>query len=270
MSAPGLTVAAVQCEVAWEDRAANLARAAGEVASAAAEGAGLVCLPEMFATGFSMHTDVVAEGEEGPTATFLHEQASRFGVHLCGSFACRASGRERPVNRFLLVGPSGEATVYDKVHPFGYGGEAEHYAAGDTVVTATVGQVRVTPFVCYDLRFADVFWDAAAGTDAYVVVASWPAARQAHWSTLLRARAIENQAYVVGVNRVGSGGGVDYRGGSVVVGPFGEVVAEAGDRPEVLVATLARSRVEEVRRRYPFLEDRVVVAAPRREPTSSS
>jgi len=255
-AAPRLAVAAVQCDIEWEDRAANLARAARDVAAAAAAGARLVLFPEMFPTGFSMRTEVVAEGPEAATATFLHEQASGLGLWVGGSFACRTPDFPLPVNRFLLVGPSGQATVYDKVHPFSYGGEDEHYAAGSTIVTAVVDGVRVTPFVCYDLRFADSFWGAAAGTDCYVVVASWPAARQSHWRALLIARAIENQAYVVGVNRTGSGGGIDYRGGSVVLEPFGGVVAEAAGAPELLVATVDASRIREVRSRYPFLADR--------------
>ena len=265
-----LRIAAVQCDVAWEDRAANLGRAARDVAAAADQGARLVVFPEMFPTGFSMRTEVVAEPEDGPTAAFLHEQAVTRGVHVGGSFACSAAGRDRPVNRFLLAAPTGVDTVYDKLHPFSYSGEGEHYAPGREIVTTSVDGVRVTPFVCYDLRFADVFWDAAADTDAYVVVASWPAARKQHWRALLAARAIENQAYVVGVNRTGTGGGVAYEGGSVVFAPFGEVVGAAGTGPELLVATVDPDEVGEVRSRYPFLADRRRGEVARRLPASSS
>ena len=116
------------------------------------------------------------------------------------------SKAELPFNRFVLAGPDGVAAVYDKIHPFSYGGEHEHYAAGAERLTVTVEGVRITPFVCYDLRFSDEFWTLAHDTDCYVVVANWPAPRRAHWSALLVARAIENQAFVVGVNRVGTGG----------------------------------------------------------------
>ncbi len=258
-----LLVGSVQCDVAWHDRAANHRRLRSLVAEAAGEGAGLVLLPEMFATGFSMSTEVVAEGPDDATAAFLHESAEALGVSVGGSFACRLPGGDLPVNRFLLAGPRGEETVYDKVHPFRYGGEGEHYRAGSERVTVAVDGVRVTPFVCYDLRFADWFWSAADATDCYVVVASWPESRQAHWRALLVARAIENQAYVVGVNRVGSGGGVRYRGGSIVVGPFGAVVSEAGESEEILLASVDPGEVRTVRTHYPFLADR-------REPTRDS
>ena len=136
---------------------------------------------------------------------------------------------DRPFNRFVLAGPAGERYHYDKIHPFSYGHEDEHYAAGDGRVTVDVEGVRVTLFVCYDLRFADQWWAAARDTDCYVVVANWPAGRREHWRTLARARAIENQAYVVAANRVGSGGGLEYAGDSAVYGPFGEELAVAAD-----------------------------------------
>ncbi|HVC25936.1 MAG TPA: nitrilase-related carbon-nitrogen hydrolase [Acidimicrobiales bacterium] len=261
MTAPGrpggrLVVAGVQCDIAWQDRRANLERCGREVAAAADAGAQLVLLPEMFPTGFSMDTDVVAEGPDAATATFLRSQAESRGIHVGGSFACRAPESPLPVNRFLLAGPHGESTVYDKVHPFSYGHEHEHYSPGSRVVSAVIDGVRVTPFICYDLRFADSFWAAAPTTDCYLVVASWPAARQEHWRTLLLARAIENQAYVVGVNRTGTGGGIDYRGGSMVVEPFGGVVADAGSGEKLIVTEVDVRRVRDVRRRYPFLADR--------------
>jgi predicted amidohydrolase len=145
---------------------------------------------------------------------------------------------------------------YRKIHPFTYGGEDRVYAAGDERLTVTVEGVRLALFVCYDLRFADEFWSLARDTDCYVVVANWPSARRDHWRTLLRARAIENEAYVVGANRVGSGGGLDYSGDSAVVGPFGEVLTEAGDAESVLVADMDPAVVASTRERYPFLADR--------------
>jgi len=249
-------IAAIQHDIVWEDRDANFERLATQIARAAAAGARLALLTEMFATGFSMATGKIAEPPEGPTASFLLEQATGRGLWLGASFPCRSAPDERPSNRFLLAGPDGSARHYDKIHPFSYSGEDEHYAPGTRRVTIEVEGVRITPFVCYDLRFADHFWDAALETDCYAIVASWPASRQAHWDTLVRARAIENQAYVVAVNRVGDGGGTAYAGGSVVVGPFGEVLATGGTGEEILVAEVDPARVAEVRARYPFLLDR--------------
>lgn len=258
MSAPGaaLEVALVQCDIVWEDRRANLDRLAAQLDAAVDGGARLVLLPEMFATGFSMATDVVAEGPDARTPTFLREQATARRVWVGGSFACRVAGAPRPVNRFLLAGPAGEEFTYDKVHPFSFGKEHEHYAAGATGLTAEIDGLGVTPFICYDLRFADGFWNAAPTTDCYVVVASWPAARQTHWRALIVARAIENQAYVLGVNRVGTGGGVDYAGGSLAVGPFGDIVAEGGSAEELVHVAVDGGHVADVRARFPFLADR--------------
>jgi predicted amidohydrolase len=251
-----MQVAGIQCELTWEDRDANLKRLRPHVEDAAAVGARLVLLPEMFPTGFSMNTALVAEEPDGPSASFLHELATETGAFVGGSFACRSGDRDKPTNRFLLAGPAGEEVAYDKIHPFSYGTETEHYAAGERAVSFEIDGIRFTPFVCYDLRFADWFWNAASTTDCYTVVGNWPAPRQSHWDDLLRARAIENQAYVVGVNRVGIGGHLEYVGGSVVYGPFGETVARAGASEETLSAKIDSARVREVRERFPFLADR--------------
>lgn len=251
-----MKVAGIQSDLAWEDPDANRKHLRPLIEGAASDGAGLVLLPEMFPTGFSMHADRFAEDTDGSTARFLHEVAEKTGAFVGGSFACRVPGRSKPTNRFLLAGPAGEEVVYDKVHPFTYGGETEHYASGDRSVSFEIDGIRFTPFVCYDLRFADWFWNVAESTDCYTVVANWPSPRQSHWDDLLRVRAIENQAYVIGVNRVGEGGRLEYSGGSVCYGPFGELVSQAGSDEFTLSAEIDPSHVQEVRERFPFLADR--------------
>ena len=251
-----MKLAAVQHDIVWEDPQANFARLKPMIEAAAAGGARLVLLSEMFATGFSMAADRIAEPPDGPSAAFLAEQAAAHGVFVGGSVPERAAPGERPANVLVLAGPDGVVTRYAKIHPFSYGGEHEVYRAGTEVVTIEVDGVRVTPFVCYDLRFADRFWATAISTDLYVVVANWPAARRMHWQTLLRARAIENQAYVAGVNRVGEGGGLAYAGDSTVVDPMGEVLAGAAEVETVLLAEVDPAVVTGVRERFPFLRDR--------------
>ena len=251
-----MRVAAVQHDIVWEDRAANHAALAGPVARAVDEGAGLVVLSETFSTGFSM-TPGIGEPEGGSSATWLAEQARRHGVWVGGSSAEVAAGETLPHNAFVLAGPGGELHRYRKVHPFTYAGEHERFRAGTAPLTVQVGDLRVSLFVCYDLRFADEFWALAPDTDLYLVPANWPAARRVHWQTLLRARAIENQAYVVGVNRVGTAGdGTEHCGDSVVVGPQGELLAEAGDGEAVLLADVDPAEVARVRQQFPFLADR--------------
>jgi omega-amidase len=150
---------------------------------------------------------------------------------------------------------------YDKIHPFTFAGEHEHYAAGDRFLTVDVEGTRCSFFVCYDLRFADEFWSLAGVTDCFVVPANWPEARRAHWQALLTARAIENQAYVVGVNRVGEGGGLRYAGDSRIVDPLGEVLASGAGTEALLVAEVDPRVVADVRARFPFLQDRRTPAA---------
>ena len=252
-----ITVAAVQHDIVWEDPAANFAALAPRIEAAAGDGARLVVLAEMFSTGFSMRSDVIAEHPDGPTATFLLEQAARHGIWVGGSMPERTPGATLPTNTFVLASPQGVTHRYAKVHPFTYAREDEHYSRGATVATVDVEGVRVTPLICYDLRFVDLFWDAAADTDLYLVPANWPAARSWHWISLLRARAIENQAYVVGVNRVGTAGRLVYSGDSRIIDPLGEeiAVAEPG-REQTLMAHVDPAHVASVREQFPFMADR--------------
>ncbi len=179
------------------------------------------------------------------------------GCWTAGSIPTADIAGELPVNRFVVAAPDGATHHYDKLYPFSYAREHERYRAGEKHVTVDIGGVRTSLFVCYDLRFAEAFWDLAHETDLYLVPANWPEARREHWRTLLRARAIENQAYVVGVNRVGTDPKLSYTGDSVVVDPFGEVLAEGQPGVEqVLVAEVDPARVAQVRADYPFLPDR--------------
>jgi predicted amidohydrolase len=246
----------VQHDIVWEDKAANLARLAPQIEAAAATGAHLVVLAEMFSTGFSMRTDVTAEPEGGESSQFLVAQAAAHGVWVCGSCPEVAPEGGPPYNTLVLAGPDGTVHRYRKIHRFTYGGEDRAFSAGTTRVTVDVDGLRVSLFVCYDLRFADDWWACAPDTDVYVCVANWPDARRHHWQALLRGRAIENQAYVVGCNRVGSGGKLHYAGDSAVVDPLGEVLASAARTEALLVAEVTAERVAEVRADLPFLADR--------------
>jgi predicted amidohydrolase len=251
-----MRIAAVQHDIVWEDRDANFTRLAPQVARAVGAGAELVLLTETFSTGFSMTTGI-GEPEGGPSATFLAEQAAEHGVWLGGTCPEVAAGEELPYNSFVLVGPDGTTHRYRKLHPFTHAGEHERFRAGEKPVTVDIGGLRVTPFVCYDLRFADVFWTAAPGTDVYLVPANWPSPRRLHWQTLLQARAIENQAYVVGCNRVGTAGdGTEHAGDSRIVSPMGELLATAAGVETIVLADVDPAEVTATRDRLRFLPDR--------------
>ena len=256
-----MRIAALQHDIVWEDAAATCTRVAPMIAEAAADGARMVLLTEMFGPGFSLAADRIAEPSGGPTEQFLVGQAAAHDIWIGGSIptidASDGDPDALPVNRFLLVGPDGTRHHYDKLHPFTFADEHEAYRAGDTPVTVTIDGLRLSLFVCYDLHFANAFWDRALDTDAYLVVANWPESRRAHWSALLVARAIENQAYVVGVNRVGEANGLTYSGDTVIVDPSGEVVAAGVDHTEgVVMADVDPTRVAEVRDAFRFLPDR--------------
>jgi predicted amidohydrolase len=251
-----MRVAAIQSDIAWEDPTASFERLRPWLAAAAAAGARLAVLPEMFACGFSMQTERVCEPVGGRSAAFLDEQARAHGLWVCGSIPEVPDGERRPYNTLVLAGPAGQVHRYRKIHPFTFAREHEHYAAGREHVTVDVEGVRCSLFVCYDLRFADEFWGRAEDTDAYLVVANWPDRRRHHWTTLLQARAIENQAYVIGVNRVGRGGGLDYTGDSRIVDPWGEVLAAGAGGETMLVAEVDPAVVRDAREKFPFLRDR--------------
>ena len=250
-----MKIAAVQHDICWEDAPATRDRLTPMVTQAVAGGARLVVLTEMFATGFSMHPERIAEDEGGPTEQWLVEQACHHGVHIVGSIAQRgADGAYR--NNAVLAAPEGPVVRYAKIHPFSYAREHERYAAGDKHVTVTIDDLRVSLFVCYDLRFADEFWALADQTDVYVVPANWPEPRREHWRALLKARAIENQAYVVGVNRVGSVKDLAHVGDSAIIDPLGRTLTEGSLEETVLIAEVTPDLVAEVRSQFPFLADR--------------
>jgi len=241
-------------DLAWEDVAENHRRAAGHLRAAKEGGAALAILPEMFSTGFSMDAARIAQPPGGPSETFLREEARQLGLWVLASVP--EAGEPAPRNMAMLVSPAGDVVRYAKIHPFSYAGEDRVYAAGERVVTAEVEGVRVTPFVCYDLRFPEPFRTAAADTDLFTVVANWPDQRREHWRTLLRARAIENQAYVVGVNRAGNGNGLHYAGDSAAIAPLGETIVEADDREQVVFSDVDPEVVKKLRARFPALADR--------------
>jgi predicted amidohydrolase len=252
-----MKVALLQHDIAWDDRTANFERLRPQITAAAAAGARLAVLTETFSTGFG-RGDRIAEPEDGPSATFLREQAAEKGLWVCGSCPEVPAGSPggRPYNTLVLAGPQGQIHRYRKIHPFTFSGEHEHFNAGSEFVTVDIEGVRFSLFVCYDLRFGDEFWQLAKHTDAYIVVANWPESRRLHWQTLLQARAIENQAYVIGCNRVGEGGGLVYSGDSRIVDPLGELVVTGAREEALLVAEVRAEHVADVRTRFRFLPDR--------------
>ncbi len=253
---PALNLFAVQLDIAWEDKAANFRKVEALLAETAPTPGSLVVLPEMFASGFSMNLAVTRQGSEREDETFLAGLARQHGVFVAGGVVSPGSG-EMGRNEAVAFSPDGNLVArYAKIHPFSLGGEAQGHEAGSELVTFAWAGFTVAPFVCYDLRFPEIFRAAARqGANLFVVMALWPVKRQQHWLTLLQARAIENQAYAVGVNRVGREPEFLYAGRSVVVDPHGVIVADAGEREQVLPAALEPEVVTAWRRDFPALRD---------------
>ena len=252
-----MNVIALQLDIAWENKAANFDKVRRLLTKCAPEKDSLVVLPEMFATGFTMNTAAMGESYGAETEQFLSSTAREFGVCLVAGAPMRGrDGRAR--NKALVFSPAGELLAfYAKMRPFTPGGEAERYAAGERPVVFHWLDWAIAPFICYDLRFPEIFREATAAGQPHLfaVIANWQPRRIHHWVRLLQARAIENQAYVVGVNRVGSDPQFVYNGRSIVVDPHGEIVADAAAVEASISARLDLAALLEYRRGLPFLAD---------------
>ncbi len=251
-----MQIIGLQLDIEWENKPANHDRALALLSSTTVESGALIVLPEMFATGFSMNVDTIADADDGPTHRFLSDLARRFHCFVLGGVVTRSRDR-RGRNEAVVYGPEGnQAARYCKMYPFTLGGETKHYEAGEGITIFGCHDFQVAPLICYDLRFPEIFRQAVrSGAELLVVIASWPATRQDHWLTLLRARAIENQAYVVGVNRTGSDPYLKYSGHSLIVGPRGETLAEAGEGQQLITAQVELPPLVEYRQQFPALAD---------------
>jgi omega-amidase len=249
-----MNVTGVQLDIAWEDKAATFARARRLLDAAPPNAGSLVVLPEMFSTGFSMNVAGIQEGSKRLAEGFLETLAREYDCTVLGGVVnLGPDGRGR--NQALVVSPQGKEIVrYDKIHPFKE--EGDHYTPGRSVQLFDWNGVKVAPFVCYDLRFPEIFRAAAKqGAQMIVVIASWPSYRAHHWTTLLQARAIENLAYVVGVNRCGKDPNHPYPGRSMIVDPQGNVLANAGAEEGLVTASIEPTVVDTWRREFPALRD---------------
>ncbi len=243
---------AIQADIAWEDKPANRSAFESRVRDAAPPPGSLVVLPELCDVGFTMNAAKAAEDDSRSWASAL---ARSLGIWLVSGLAVRHG---RGVSNCAVVhDPHGdEAATYRKAFLFTPAGEREHYIAGDSAVTVDCGGLRVAPVICYDLRFPELWRRAALdGAQCFACIASWPTVRQRHWDTLLVARAIENQAFVIGCNRTGTDPNAAYTGGSAIVTPLGDVVAHAGAGPGTASADIDAAAVMQWRSKFPALAD---------------
>lgn len=251
-----MKITGLQLNTVWHDKRANHARVRRLLEETPPESGSLVLLPEMFSTGFSMDVATVTEGSDQSSEQFLRDIAAQYGVGVLGGVVTTApDGRGR--NQAVLFQPDGtEGTRYQKIHPFRYAGETDYYEPGCSISLFEWQGCATATFICYDLRFPEDFRRAVAqGAQLFTVIANWPTARLSHWTALLVARAIENQAYVVGVNRCGSDPNVDYPGHSLVVDPRGEILVDAGPNECSFTAELDLYSLLAYRCTFPALQD---------------
>lgn len=247
----------------WEDKEANLSMLEKKINALSGE-TEVVVLPEMFSTGFSMNPEQLAETMDGETVAWMKRISAENKIIITGSVIIEDN--EKYFNRLIWMMPHGEYGYYDKRHLFAYSGEDKHFTAGEKRLIASVKGWKINLLVCYDLRFP--VWSrqgkspsAAIGNgtpefDVLIYVANWPERRSHAWKTLLCARAIENQCYVVGVNRVGADGNdINYSGDTLIIDPLGEVLYHMADAEDIYTITLKKEKLDEIRSKFPFLQD---------------
>lgn len=246
-----MKITILQRDIVWADPTRNVQRA--DEAIDGNPGSDLYVLPEMFSTGFCTQPEGIAEPAENRTVSWMKAKASQTGAAIAGSIAVHEDGRY--YNRFHFVTPDGNVTTYDKKHLFTFGGEHNRFTAGSERVIVAYKDFRILLEICYDLRFP--VWSRNRGDyDMIIYVASWPTPRVEAWKALLTARAIENQCYVAGVNRVGEDPGNNYCGGSRVIDPYGKIMAKCEDGREMEVtAEVDMEVLEAFRAKFPVLDD---------------
>ena len=248
-----MRVVIIQPNIFWEDKMVNLNRYNEDLSKI--ESSDLIVFPEMFTTGFSMKPEIYSETMDGETIQWMKSWSQKLNSAICGSLIIEE--KEKYYNRFLFIKPNGDLEFYDKVHLFCYGEENKHYKPGHKKIIIDWRGFRILPLICYDLRFP-VFsrYNDNKSYDLIINVANWPESRNLAWKTLLKARAIENQCYVIGCNRVGKdGSGIAHSGDSSVILPSGDTLIESQDdtliKVEIFTEEVLKSRND-----FPFLKDR--------------
>ena len=269
---PPLTITIIQTSLHWENKTANLQMLEQKINSIK-ERTEVVVLPEMFSTGFSMNPEMLAETMEGETVQWMKRMAAKKKIILTGSIIIEerstdAGGGKKYFNRLIWMLPNGQYGIYDKRHRFAFAGEDEYFSAGTKRLIASVKGWKINLLICYDLRFPawarQVSPSVSKGEaelvtpeyDVLIYVANWPEKRSTAWKTLLQARAIENQSYVVGVNRVGKDGNeIHYSGDSMIIDPLGEILYQKKEEEDIFTISLDRDYLQTAREKFPFWKD---------------
>lgn len=243
----------IQFDITWENKLRNLEKLS-ELISSISTGSDVIILPEMFSTGFSMNPAELAEAPHSVTFDWMHDIAAKINSGICGSYVVSDNGNF--YNRWIFVSPDGEVCIYNKRHLFSIGGEEALFTRGEERVVFKFRGIRICPNVCYDLRFP--VWSRNRNDyDLLINSSNWPESRRDVWTTLLKARSLENQCYVAGVNRIGTDGtGIKYCGDSMILGPKGEIIAEGRqDLESAITGEISMDELSDFRKKFPVLSD---------------
>lgn len=246
-----------QINIAWENKAGNFNKVETFAIKAKEQDVDLIVLPELFSTGYTMNSEPLAENLSGETPSFLSKLSKDYKVCVLGSFIEKTE--TKPKNSAILFNKKGLLIFhYSKIHLFSFIGEDKNYSPGEKIPIFKLHQQKLGAVICYDLRFPEAFIELAdKGVKCVFVIASWPVERIEHWDFLLKARAVDNQIYVVGVNRVGKSPLGSYPGHSAVVDPFARVIATAQENEEgIIISDIDFSFVEKIRKEFPILKDK--------------
>lgn len=250
-----MVIGICQTDMKFENKEYNLAVSERYVADCQSKGAMLVLFPEMSMTGFTMEPEKVCEEEDGITYRVMADYAGKYRVKIGYGYVSRKNGGF--YNTYVIIDEEGRVICsYDKIHPFSYAGEDRHYKKGDRLGFCEVDGITICPLICYDLRFPELFTAASAKADLITVAANFGGPRDGHWQTLLKARAIENQIFVAGINRVGEDVATYYKGHSMVVGPRGNIISILDDNEGIIIAAIDKKEITEYKEEFPVYADR--------------
>lgn len=249
-----MIIGIAQINIDWEESNKNIKKVEEFIKKASENKAELILFPEMALTGFTMNINKLLLSEE-QIINWLKKAAINSNINVGIGFAIKAD--EKGMNKYVIVSKEGKVLAkYTKIHPFSYGGENNKYYSGNEISVCKINEFKIAPFICYDLRFPEIFQIASKEAQIITVAASWPQAREEHWITLLKARAIENQCYVIGINRVGLGGGLQYNGASMFVSPNGEVLNDISSKETLILREIEVKKIEEIKDEFDIKKDR--------------
>ncbi|MFQ9934150.1 MAG: nitrilase-related carbon-nitrogen hydrolase [Lachnospiraceae bacterium] len=251
-----MKAALTQMNIVWEDKDANKGICERLARNAAAENAKLIIFPEMTLTGFTMRGEKFGEDdlENGETVSFFKQLSKKYDIAILFGMIYREKNK-KPYNKAIMIQGDTILSDYSKLHPFSYSREDEYYGKGDNIVSAAFNNIRLGIFICYDLRFPEIFQISSKKNNVIAVIANWPMDRVRQWNVLLKARAIENQSFIIGVNRVGNGNGIDYVPCSAVYSPYGDRLTKETD-DELVFADINADEAKRYREVFPVKRDR--------------